>query len=234
MKNPEGLTLRQAALLTGFGYVLTIPVAVVEFRINPKLIIGGQIEQTVANISSHHGLFLTTMFGYLINFIGDIIAALGLYVLLAPVNRAVSLLAAWFRLIYTAAGVVAMFNLVTVYRVLTTPQYLALFGRDQLNAQVDLLLHSFRYGWTFSLVIFCLHLFLVGALVFRSGYIPRIFGPVLVADGLCLMNYEMQPYFWPNVNLGWLFILTFAELVFGLWLLVMGWTIREPVTISQR
>ena len=232
MKNREGLTVRQAAVIAGLGYLLN-PVPYAEFFVYPKLVVAGHIDQTVANITSHSGLFLAGIFCYLINFVGDIIITWALYLLLLPVNRAVSLLAAWFRLIYTAAGVVAMFNLVTVYRVLTTPEYLAVFGPVQLNAQVDLLLHSFRYGWTFSLVIFCLHLFLVGALVFRSGYIPKIFGPILVIDGLCLMNYELQPYFWPNVNLGWLFLLTFAELVFGLWLLIMGWRIREPATLSE-
>jgi len=83
------------ALLAGFGYLLITPVSLVEFRICPSLVIRGQIEQT-ANISSHHGFFLTAIFCYLINFLGDILAALGLFILLAPVNRAVSLLAAWF------------------------------------------------------------------------------------------------------------------------------------------
>jgi Domain of unknown function (DUF4386) len=119
MTNREGLTLRQAALLAGFGYLLTTPVFFIEFFLYPKLVIRGQIEQTVANIGSHHSLFLAAVFGYLINFIGDIIAALALYILLAPVNRAVSLLAAWLRLIYTTIALVGLFNLVTVYRMIS-------------------------------------------------------------------------------------------------------------------
>src|SRR5438045_4489034 len=38
-------------------------------------VVRGQIEQTAANIGSHHSLFLTAIFGYLINFIGDVVAA---------------------------------------------------------------------------------------------------------------------------------------------------------------
>jgi hypothetical protein len=139
MANREGLTIRHAAFIAGLGYLLN-PVPFAEFFIYPKLVIGGHIDQTVANISSHPGLFLAGIFCYLINFIGDIVITWALYLLLLPVNGAVSLLAALFRLVYTTAGVVAMFNLVTVYRVLTTPQYLTLFGASQLNAQVDLLL----------------------------------------------------------------------------------------------
>jgi hypothetical protein len=58
----EGLTLRQAALIVGFTYLLS-HVGYAEFSIYPKLVIAGNISQTVANISSHHGLFLA---GYLL------------------------------------------------------------------------------------------------------------------------------------------------------------------------
>jgi len=143
MVNREGLTLRQAALLAGFGYLLTTPVFFIEFFIYPQLVIRGHIEQTVANIGSHHGLFLAAIFGYLINFIGDIIAAVGLFILLAPVNRAVSLLAAWFRLVYTTVALVGLFNLVTAYRMIITPDYVNAFGSAASHAQIDLLLHSF-------------------------------------------------------------------------------------------
>jgi len=227
MINTEGLTLRQAALLAGFGYLLTTPVFFIEFFIYPKLVVREQMEQTVANIGSHHGLFLAAVFGYLINFIGDIIAALGLFILLAPVNRAGSLLAAWFRLVYTTVAIVGLLNLVTVYRMVTTPDYLNSFGTAEFHAQIDLLLHSFRYIWTMGLVIFALHLLLIAVLLYRSGYVPKILGIIIAVDALCLMAIELRPYFWPTVNLGWVFIGTFGEIVFMLWLLIMGWRIRD-------
>src|SRR5438552_18068756 len=113
MVNREGLTLRQAALLAGFGYLLTTPVFFIEFFIYPQLVIRGHIEQTVANIGSHHGLFLAAIFGYLINFIGDIIAAVGLFILLAPVYRAVSLLSSRRGWLYTRVALVGVCTLAT-------------------------------------------------------------------------------------------------------------------------
>lgn len=183
MAQREGLTLRQAALIAGFGYLLN-PVSFAEFSLYPKLVIPGHIDQTVANILSHQGLFLAVIFCYLINFIGDVVIAWALYYLLVPVNRAVSLLAAWFRLIYTAVALVGTFNLAIVYRMLTTREYLTVFGAGQLNAEVDLLLHWFRYNWSLSLVIFGIHLLLVGGLIYRSGYIPKVLGILLVINGL--------------------------------------------------
>ena len=223
----EGVTLRQAALIVGFAYLLN-PVSYAEFTIYPKLVIPGNIEQTVANISSHHGLFLTAMFCYLINFIEDIIIAWGLYILLAPVNRALALLAAWFQLVYTAIALFGLFNLATVYRMLTTPEYLTTFGSGPLHAQVNLLLHSFRYDYSLALAIFGIHLLLIGYLIVRSSYIPWWLGILLIINGLGWMINSLQPYLYPDANLGFIFITFFGELVFMLWLLIRGWKIPEP------
>lgn len=227
----EGLTLRQAALIAGFAYLLS-PVTTAEFSIMPKLVIPGNIEQTVQNIVAHHGLFVAAIFCYLITFIEDVVIAWALYVLLVPVNRSVSLLTAWFRLVYTAIALFGWLNLVTVFRLLNTPDYLTAFGSAQLHAQVLLLLRSFRYDWSMSLVIFGIHLVLLGYLIYRSGYIPRIIGILLVIDGLGWVIDSLQPYLYPNAHLGFLFITFFGELVFMLWLLIRGWKIQQPTAPS--
>jgi len=222
----DGLTLRQAALIAGFGYLLS-PVSYAEFAIYPKLVIPGNIDQTVQNLVGHQGLFLTAIFCYLITFLEDVVIAWALYVLLAPVNRSLSLLTAWFRLVFTAVVVVGWLNLVTVFRLLNTPDYMTLFGPQELHAQVRLLLSSFRYDWSMSLIIFGIHLILLGCLIYRSGYIPRIIGILLVIDGLGWEIDSLQPYLYPNAHLGFIFITFFGELVFMLWLLIRGWKIQE-------
>ena len=227
----EGLTLRQAALIAGFAYLLS-PVTTAEFSIMPKLVIPENIEQTVQNIVAHHGLFVAAIFCYLITFIEDVVIAWALYVLLVPVNRSVSLLTAWFRLVYTAIALVGWLNLVTVFRLLNTPDYLTVFGSQQLHAQVKLLLASFRYDWSMSLVLLGIHLGLLGYLIYRSGYIPRIIGILLVIDGLGWVIDSLQPYLYPNAHLGFIFITFFGELIFMLWLLIRGWKIQEPTAHS--
>jgi hypothetical protein len=226
-----GLTLRQAALIAGLGYLLD-PVTYAEFTLWPKLVIPRHIDQTVANITAHHGAFLAMFFCYFINFIGDIVIAWALYALLAPVNPAVSLLAALFRWVYAGVAIVATFNLAIVYRMVTTPEYSQLFGAQPLAAQVDLLLHSFRYDYSMGLTIFALHLVLLGGLIYRSSYIPKWLGLILVIDGLGWIVTPLQPYLWPNANLDWVIITAFAELVFMLWLLIWGWRIKDPPALT--
>jgi hypothetical protein len=181
------VTLRQAALTVGFAELLN-PVSYAEFTIYPKLVIPGDISATVANIGAHHGLFLTELFCYLINFVEDIVIAWALYILLAPVNRALSLLAAWLQLVYATIALVGTFNLATVYRMLTT----------------------------------------IGYLIIRSRYIPWWLGILLVIDGLAWVINSLGPYLYPGANLDFLMVAFFGELVFMLWLLIMGWRIREP------
>ena len=223
----DGLTLRQAALTVGFAYLLN-PVPYAEFGIYPKLVVSGNIAQTVANISANHGQFLTMIACYWVNFIEDIVIAWALYILLAPVNRSLSLLAAWLRLMYTAIALFGMFDLVTVYRMLTTPEFATNFGPAQLNAQVDLLLHSFRYDYSFSIcVIFSLHLMLVGYLIVRSRYIPWWLGVIVIINGLGWLFSNLEPYLYPGANLGYLMITYFGELLLMLWLLVFGWRIKQ-------
>ena len=227
----EGLTLRQAALVAGFGYLL-MPVAYAEFSIYPKLVIPANIEQTVQNIVAHSGLFFTAIGCYLITLMLDVVIAWALYILLTPVNRSVSLLAAWFRLVYTTTALFGLLNLVTLYRLLNTPDYLTAFGSQQLHAQAKLLLNSFRYDWSMSLVIFGVHLLLLGYLIYRSGYIPKVIGILLLINGLGWAIDSLRPYVYPNARLGFVAITFFGELAFMLWLLIRGWKIQEPVAHS--
>lgn len=227
--NNQGITLGQAALIAGLGLlIMTVAAPFAEFFAYKKLVNLGDVEATARNILANRGLFLVGLFSYVVVFICDVIVAWALYVLLIPVNRSLSLLTAWFRLVYTVMAFVAMLKLVTVYRLLDTPNYQTAFGSDQLHAQVQLLLSAFRYEWSTSLVLFGVYLCLLGYLVYKSGYIPRVLGILLGIAGVGWLVYEIGPYLFPNADLRFLFITFMGEVVFMLWLLIRGWKIPEP------
>ena len=91
-----------------------------------------------------------------------------------------------------------------------------------------MLIESFRYEWSLSLVIFGIHVVLLGYLVLRSGYIPRTLGVLLAVAGLGYVLFYLRPYLYPDLDLGFLFVTFFGELVFAVWLVVRGWRIPEP------
>ena len=229
MKRGEGMTLRQAALAAGFGMlVMSAAAPWTQFYVFPRLIVDGDIESTATHIITHQGLYLAGILGYLINFLCDLVVAWALFILLAPVNRALSLLTAWFRLVYTGISLFSLFKLVSVFQLLTTPYDLTVFGAGPLHAQVKFLLDSFRTDWSTALILFGIHLGLLGVLVFQSGHIPKLLGVLLTLDGAAWVVNSTGPYLFPGVRLGFLFYIFFAELLFMLWLLIMGWKIPEP------
>jgi hypothetical protein len=225
------MTLRQAALVaafTSFAPLLLGGVPFAEFYVFARLIVPGEAAETVRNVLANRGLFLWGMFAHLITFVADVIIAWALYVLLVPVHRALSLLAAWFRLVYTAVALGALMHLVSAFRLIDDGAYGQAFGAELLHAQVEALIKSYKHEWSLSLVIFGIHVALVGYLVARSAYIPRILGVLLAIAGLGYMLFYLGPYLYPDLDLGFLFITFFGELVFAVWLLVRGWRIPEP------
>lgn len=226
-----GMTLRQAALVaafTSFVPLLLGGVPFAEFYIFAKLIVPGDTAETARNILANRGLFLVGVLAHLLTFIADVVLAWAFYVLLVPVHRALSMLMAWFRLVYTAVALGGLMHLVTAFRLLDDGVYLEEFGAEQLHAQVEVLIMSFKYEWSLSIVIFGIHVALLGYLVARSGYIPRILGVLLVIAGLgYLLNY-LRPYLYPDLDTSFLFVTFFGELVFAFWLLVRAWRIPEP------
>lgn len=225
-----GMTLRQAALVaafTAFVPLLLGGVPFAEFYVFARLIVPGDTAETVRNIQANRGLFLVGVFAHLVTFVADVILAWAFYVLLVPVHRALSLLMAWFRLVYTAVALGAFMHLVSAFRLLDDGAYREAFGAELLHAQVEVLIKAFKYEWSLSLVIFGFHVVLLGYLVARSGYIPRILGILLAIAGVSYMLYYLRPYLYPDLDLEFLFVAFFGELIFSIWLLVRGWRIPE-------
>ena len=107
------------------------------------------------------------------------------------------------------------------------------FASDQLQAQVKLSLNEFRYGWSIGFFFFSIHLVLLGYLVFKSGYIPKIMGILLVIAGLGYLINTLKPFLFPGYNLDFIMISFFGELIFMLWLLIKGWKLRQSMNSQQ-
>jgi uncharacterized protein DUF4386 len=219
-----GPSLRQAAIITLIGYLLGSAVPFISFSALPSLLAPSSAAQTTQNVLAHQGLFVFCIFGMLVNFIGDVVAAWGLSLLLRPANAALATIVAWFRVIYATIGIAALLNLATAYRLLIAPDSLAVFGRDRLEAQVQFALVAFSTQSAFGLMVFGLHLLGLGWLIYRSGYIPRWLGAVLATSGMGWIVLEANPYVLPQVDLGFVEITSIGELFLLGWLI--GWGTR--------
>ena len=105
--------------------------------------------------------------------------------------------------------------------------YLSAFKADQLNALVMFFLELRKYG-TFITQFFSFWVLLLGYLVFKSGFLPRILGILLMLGGLCYTVLAVLFFLFPNFDATIFGVFTFiAESLFYLWLLIKGVNVKE-------
>jgi hypothetical protein len=191
---------------------------------------------TVNNIMANEWQFRLGILGFIIMVIFDVVVAWALYVLLKPVNRSLSLLAAWFRLVNATIFGVALYNLLSILQLLGNVNYLAVFEIGQLQTQVMLFLNAFNYTWLIGLIFFGIHLFVLGYLIFKSGYIPKILGILLIISSLGYLIDSFANFLLPSyTDYETIFLLIvvvpgiIGELSLTLWLLLKGTKIPENV-----
>jgi hypothetical protein len=226
----SGMSLRCAGLVAGVAYLLN-PVTFAEYYAMPKLVVDDPA-RTLANLQAHQHLFGWVVIAYFVQLLGDVVVAWALYVLLAPVNRALALLGSWLQLVYAAMALAGVGNLAVAYRLLFVPEYTRLDWAGTLAAQVRTLIGGYRATWELGLVLFGLHLIVTGVLFARSTYLPRWLGWLLVADGSAWCLDKLSMYVAPNAKLGFVGVFYVGELVLMVWLLGWGWRIQEPAVVG--
>ena len=175
------LSLGRTARIAGFGYlIIFISGIFANFFVLHNMIVPGDVAATAGNIMAAQGLFRIGILSFVIMVMFDLLLAWLLYLLLKPVNRDVSLFAAWFRLVNATIFGLALYHLFSVLQIVGGEEYLTVFEPGQLYAQVMLSLAAFNHTWLIGLIFFGFHLLLLGYLVFRSGYIPKILGILLI------------------------------------------------------
>ena len=88
-------------------------------------------------------------------------------------------------------------------------------------------LDAFNDGWAIGFVFFGLHLALLGYLVFKSEYIPRILGVLLMVAGLSYLIDCFGKFLLPTYDVNIATFVGWGELLFMFWLLFKGAKIPE-------
>lgn len=221
-------TPRRAAAIAGVGYVIIFFLAIfANFFVRNGLLEAGDASATAANIVDSEGLFRAGMVAFLVVFIVDVIIAWGLYVYFKTVNTDLSLLAAWFRVVYTVFLGVALIFFFIVLQLVGGADYLTAFDVGQLDAHVLVFFDAFNYTWLIGLVAFGFHLVVIGYLIYRSGVTSKILSIVLMVAGTAYVVDTVAHMVLSNyADLETVFLVIVAvpsvigEAWFGLWLLL--------------
>jgi hypothetical protein len=158
--------------------------ALVSFSAFEGLVAEGDATATARNIVEHELRFRMLVGGFLVVAVLDVVVAWALYAFLRPVNRGIALLAAWLRVAYAAVFVAAVSSLVVAARLLTEASSPDAFGPRQLRAQAMTAVNEFQGAWDVALVVFGLHLLVLGYLALRSSHIPGLLGILVMVAGL--------------------------------------------------
>jgi hypothetical protein len=222
-----GASIRRMARVAGLLYLAIFLIYPLAASVRSMLVVPGDAAATAQNVAANEALFRWGMAGESVIFLIEIVLAAVLYVLLRPVGRSMSLAAALAR---ASEGVVmAAANLFTGFLTLVVvggAGYLAAFELEQRDALALLFQDANDYMILIWGMFFALHLVLLGALVYRSGFFPKIPGVLLVLAGVGYFVQSFGTIVAPGAaGLLSTVVLVLAvpgELVFALWLLIKG------------
>ena len=228
-KDLNQISIRTAAITAGIAIlIMTIAATIANDVSIGKLVIDGNASATYKSIVASEGLFRVGVYSWIVILISDLFVAWGLYIYFRSVNQDISLVAAWFRLVYTAILGTAIACLIYVLLILGNESLLTAMGTETLQAQVIYYINAFYSIWNVGLIIFGFHILFIGYLIIKSRFVPNIFGVLLLLAfvGYVLTNSSniLFPQFEATmVYLDWIFLLPMlAEVAFGIWLLIKG------------
>jgi hypothetical protein len=220
-------SIKKTARIAGILYLAIFIIYPLATSVRSTLVVPGDSAATVQNIAANQTLFRWGMAGESVIFLIEILMAGYLYVLLRPVSRSVSFGSALAR---ASEGVVMaatnLFTSILTLVVVGGAGYLSVFEKEQQEALALLFQDANNYVILIWGLFFALHLVLLGWLVYKSGFFPKIPGILLALAGIGYFAQSFGVMVAPNLSdtLETVVVVLAipGELVFALWLLIKG------------
>ncbi len=196
-----------------------------EILVRTGLIAPGDASATAGNILANQPLFRAGFFTDSIMFLCDVALAVLLYILLKPVGKVIALTAMCFRLAQSAVLALNLLHYHAALMILKDGSIAGEFTSNQVNALAAFFLDLHGYGYDLGLLLFGVHCLLLGYLVFKSGFLPKILGILTAAAGLTYLVGSYIRFLFPEyveVIQPVYIISIVAETALCLWLLIKG------------
>jgi hypothetical protein len=198
-----------------------------EAYVPSKLIVSADPAATAANLRNFDFLYRLGFASFLIESLCDTALALILYVLLKPVNKQLSLLAAFFGLMATATFAFAELFYFAPQLILGR-SYLNNFTPDQLNSLALLSLKFYGYAGMIFTAYYGMAWIVRSYLIFRSSYLPKLLGVLMAIGGIGFVVRNFLLILAPNYASDVLLMLMFpGGLTMTVWLLVKGVNVEK-------
>ena len=217
----------KTARTAGFLYLLLAPLGFFGGMYIPSITVPGNAVATVSNIMAQPMLFRLSILSALITPIVVVLVALFLYKLFKSVNKNQATLMVIFTLVATPIAMLNELNHFAVLLLLNGTDYLKVFSVDQVYSQVMFFLDLRHYGAYITAIFWGLWLLPVGYLVFKSGFLPRIIGILLIIAGFGYVIDSFALFLLPDLNIDISQFTFIGELLMLLWLLIKGVNVEQ-------
>ena len=216
------LAPRTVARLAG-GFYLAFVLASVLAGLVGHIGMGGAGQVYESIVTNPWSFRLALVIAYLSAFF-FLVAAWGLYVLLGPVNRHLALLFLLLNVVGVGIQCASMIPLISALLQQDGAGQLG-YSAEQLQGSAYLSIEVYKTAFATAQLFFGTWLFPLGYLVFKSRFLPRILGVILMLDGVGVMVWFLQALLlpaypeisYPSFALGFI-----AEVGLALWLLIVA------------
>jgi hypothetical protein len=186
-----------------------------------RLVVDGNPAATAVNIVGHERLLWSGFASSIVGVACHIVWAFLMYELLRPVNRSVSSLAVFVILVGCAVQAVTGLLYIAPLLILQGGSSLSAFTLQQLQALAFVFLKLNAYAFDTYLAFFGFWGILIGYLIFKSTFLPRVLGVLLAISGLGWAIFLVPPIahrLFPVIAAA----SALGEIPLELWLIVMG------------
>jgi len=212
-----GLLYLALAALSAFGLVY----------VPSMIIVPGDAAATANNIVTSESLFRLGFVSNLVAFTVNIFVALLLYKLLKPVNRSLASAMVILILMGLAIGMLNELNQFAALLILGGVGHLTAFTAVQSQALASLFLDIYQHGFTIAHIFWGLWLFPMGYLVFKSGFLPKFMGVLLIIAGLGYLTDFTLFFLFPDIDVAVSDFTFVGEVVLIFWLLIKGVNVEQ-------
>jgi hypothetical protein len=197
-----------------------------------RIIIAGNSGSTANNILSSGLLFRMGIISGLISQIIFIFLVLVLYRLFQGINKAFACLMVTFVVASVPIAFLNALNQMGALIVTSGADYLKVFEPDKLNALMMIFLGLYKNGIIIVGIFWGLWLFPFGYLVYKSGFIPKILGILLIINCFSYLidsfSFLLIPGYHDMISKFTLVPNCIGELSIILWLLIIGVKEQKP------
>lgn len=226
-KDAKVVSVRKTARLAGFLYLAMLPLGILGLIIPTNLMVSGDAAATAGNVMASASLLRLSIVSALLVQVVNIGVVLVLYRLLKPVNKSMASLMVVFLLVAVPIGMFNELNHFAALLFASGAGYLAVFPTDQQQALVSLSLDLHQHGIMITHIFWGLWLFPMGYLVFKSGFLPKIIGILLMIGCFGYLIDSTVFFFLPDVKLTVSQFTFIGEIVLPLWLVIKGVNVAQ-------